>query len=135
MLSVIELLRGSPLSCSTGSVRHALRRFHKGITPQVIEKLMWNVLQAMRERADRLTANKELKVLSYVPEHLRNDFSGWWLGSRVASVPSRLSHRRVVRRCTFVAWRSGAQEDAGRQLERLPRGGDHLLSEFQNRWS
>jgi len=35
--------------------------------------------QAMRERADRLTANKEVKVLSYVPEHPEMVFldGGW----------------------------------------------------------
>ncbi len=43
------------------------------IPPAVVGK------QAMRERADRLTANKEVKVLSYVPEHPEMIFldGGW----------------------------------------------------------
>jgi ketosteroid isomerase-like protein len=58
--------------------------------------------QAIREGNERLTANKELKVLSYVPEHKEMIFlNGGW--ESAASVPSRSSHRRVARRCTFVA--------------------------------
>jgi hypothetical protein len=47
----------------------------------------------MRERLDRLTANKELKVLSYVPEHPEMIFlgGGWeveWRPYTLSVIPS-----------------------------------------------
>ena len=63
--------------------------------------------QAIREGNERLTANKESKVLSYVPEYKEMIF--WMVAGKSSGVctPSRSSHRRVARRCTFVAGRLG----------------------------
>ena len=84
--------------------------------------------QAIRESNERQTANKGFKVLSYVPENKEMTFLDW-LGSRVASVHCLVYH--IAGWCAGArSWHGarGAQEAAGRQLERLPRDGDPGVS-------
>jgi hypothetical protein len=82
--------------------------------------------KAIRESNERQTANKGFKVLSYVPES--KDFTfldGGWV-------------------CRLAGWRGeagswhgagGAQEAPGRQLESLPRDGEHgARYHWQSRW-
>lgn len=91
--------------------------------------------QAIREGNERLTANKEARVLSYVPEY-GNDLSGWRLGGRVASVHRLVRHVAGCRAgATARHGARGAEEDARRHLERVPRGGVLLLSDLPDRWS
>ena len=90
--------------------------------------------QAIRESNERLTANKECQGAELRPGTQGLDFSGWWLGSRVASrTPPRSSHRRVARRCRLRGTVLGVHKKMpDGSLERLPRGGDHRLSELHD---
>jgi hypothetical protein len=86
--------------------------------------------------SNRQTANKDFKVLSYVPEPKDLTFlDGSWAiewrqytGSFVASPGGAPIQARGTVLIVL-------KEDAGRQLESLPRGGDHQLSELQDGWS
>ena len=84
----------------------------------------------------RQTADKDFKVLSYVPEPRDLTFvdGGWPVG--VASVHG-LVRRIGGCRADSSSWHGAhrVQKDAGRQLELFPRGGDRRQSELQDKWS
>ena len=85
--------------------------------------------QAIRESNERQTANKGFKVLSYVPE--TKDFTfldgGWAVGWRnftASYVDSPGGEAKQIRGTVLLV----IQEATGRQLEMLPRDGDHRTS-------
>ena len=83
--------------------------------------------QAIRENNERSSARPGVKVLSYVPEVKDlTILDGWAVEWRTSLV--RMSHRRVPSDACSWHGARGVQEAAGRQLESLPRDGDHRMS-------